>query len=264
MKITIFTSNQPRHISLVNDLSNIADEVFCIQECNTVFPGVTKDFFSKSETMKIYFEQVKRAEEKYFGQPSFFNKNVRSMAIKSNDLSNMRMPVLQECLESDIYIVFGASFIRGWLIEFLEANRALNIHMGLSPFYRGSSCNFWALYDNRPSYVGATIHMLTKGLDSGPILYHCIPHLEDENPFEFTMKSVSVAHESLVCRIQNKEIFQLPPVVQCKNNELRYSINTEFTDEVAREFLDRRTSARDLSEQLATLETPDLLNPYFA
>ena len=52
MKITVFTSNQPRHLSLIKDLSIIADEVYAIQECNTVFPGEVKDFFDNSEIMQ--------------------------------------------------------------------------------------------------------------------------------------------------------------------------------------------------------------------
>lgn len=48
MKITVFTSNQIRHLSLIADLASIADEVFAIQECNTLFPGETADFFKSS------------------------------------------------------------------------------------------------------------------------------------------------------------------------------------------------------------------------
>ena len=47
MKITIFTSNQPRHISLINKLSFICDEVYAIQECNTVVPGQVQDFLRR-------------------------------------------------------------------------------------------------------------------------------------------------------------------------------------------------------------------------
>ena len=46
--------------------------------------------------------------------------------------------------------------------------------MGISPYYRGTDCNFWALYDNNSHLVGSTIHYLSKGIDSGPILYHAI------------------------------------------------------------------------------------------
>ena len=73
---------------------------------------------------------------------------------------------------SDLYIVFGSSYIKGRLINFLIKNKAINIHMGISPYYRGSDCNFWSLYDNNFHLVGGTVHLISKGLDSGPILFH--------------------------------------------------------------------------------------------
>ena len=122
---------------------------------------------------------------------------MRSLAIKLGDLNLLKPKQIAPALESDIYVVFGSSFIKGWLTDFLTQNHAVNIHKGLSPYYRGSSCNFWALFDGKPEYVGATIHLLSKGLDSGPIIFHAVPKLDDENPFEFTMRSVVVAQETL-------------------------------------------------------------------
>ena len=55
MNITVFTSNQPRHINLINALSTMCDRVYAIQECNTVFPGEVKDFFNNSQVMSTYF-----------------------------------------------------------------------------------------------------------------------------------------------------------------------------------------------------------------
>ena len=80
--------------------------------------------------------------------------------IKQGDLNSLEKD-LNFALKSDLFIVFGSSFIKNeWLINFL-IKKAINIHMGLSPFYKGSSCNFWALYDN-PEHVGATIHYLSR------------------------------------------------------------------------------------------------------
>ena len=58
MKITVFTSNQPRHIKLIEKLSKISSELYAIIEVTTVFPGVKADFYSDSETMKEYFSKV--------------------------------------------------------------------------------------------------------------------------------------------------------------------------------------------------------------
>lgn len=263
MKITVFTSNQPRHLSLINRLAEVSETTYAILECKTVFPGYVQDFFKKSEIFKEYFSNVISAEEKYFGNSTFTAKNVRSLAIKLGDLNLLKPKQIAPALESDIYVVFGSSFIKGWLTDFLTENHAVNIHMGLSPYYRGSSCNFWALFDGKPEYVGSTIHFLSRGLDSGPIIYHAIPKLDNENPFEFTMRSVVVAQETLTEKIINSELFNSAPIPQSKDLEIRYSKNIEFTDEIAAEFLSRKMDNTKLKSLLSIAKRPELLNPVF-
>ncbi len=259
MKITLFSSNQPRHISLANQLSSIASTVYFISEVNTVFPGKVNDFFKKTDVMQDYFSHVIEAEKNVFGTIGFLPENVRTLSIKSGDLNMLSKEQLSEALSADIFIVFGASYIRGWLIDFLVEKEAFNIHMGLSPYYRGSSCNFWALYDENPAYVGATIHMLSKGLDSGDMLFHCIPMLKKgDTPFDFTMRSVVAAHNGLVESIKNKTIFNIPHIKQDKIQEVRYTKNADFTDVVAKDFLSR---SLDLESQ--EFKYPELLKPIF-
>ena len=147
MKITLFTSNQPRHVGLINKLSKISKKIYVIQECHTISPGVNSGLIKKTPIMKTYFENVLKAENKYFGSVHFLRSNVLNLSISSGDLNNLSQSILQEALKSDLYIVFGCSYIKGWLVEFLIKNNAINLHMGVSPYYRGSACNFWALYD---------------------------------------------------------------------------------------------------------------------
>lgn len=262
MKITVFTSNQPRHISLINSLASISDEVFAVQECNTVFPGRVDDFFKKTDVMKAYFSNVMSAEEEVFGFPGFLPANVRSLSLKSGDLGELDMDVLQPALDSDIYIVFGSSFIKGELIDFLVGKRAINLHMGLSPFYRGSACNFWALYDNRPEYVGATIHLLSRGLDSGAMLFHVVPKVEEIEPFLLGMKAVQSAHHGLVDAISTGGILEMEAVEQNKTFEIRYARNRDFTDEVASRYLKNQSTSQDILHSLANRDLSVLVNPY--
>lgn len=259
MKITVFSSNQPRHLSLARELGKIADEVYFVSEVNTVFPGKIADFFKKSDVMQHYFENVIQSEKAVFGDINFLPNNVHTLAGKSGDLNLLTKDQLAEALQSDIYVVFGASFIKGWLIDFLVGNQALNIHMGISPYYRGSSCNFWALYDYKPSYVGATIHMLSKGLDSGDMLFHCLPKLIDgDTPFDFTMRSVLAAHYGLCRSIKEGSVLSMERVKQGKLNEVRYTRNSDFTDDIADEFL-----SRNYTIQSDRLNYPKLLKPIF-
>ena len=205
MKITVFTGNQPRHLSLIKDLARISDEVFAIIEVNTIFPGKKPDFYKKSGIMQKYFSHMINSERKIFGDISLLPKNVRALIVKSGDLNDIPINTLAPILNSDEYIVFGSSYIKGELIDFLVSKNAYNIHMGVSPFYRGSSCNFWAAYDRNLSMIGATIHLLSKGLDSGPILFHALPTPTD-NPFDLGMKAVKSAHVGLVKNIENGKI----------------------------------------------------------
>ena len=76
MKITIFTSNDLRHINLINKLAKISTKCFAIVEGKTLFPGKVDDFFKKTKLMKKYFANVKHAEKKFFSSNLFINENV--------------------------------------------------------------------------------------------------------------------------------------------------------------------------------------------
>lgn len=262
MKITVFTSNQPRHISLIKSLASIADEVYAIQECNTVFPGQVDDFFKRSDVMQNYFSKVIKAENTVFGSPSFLPSNVQSLSVKLGDLNKLDLDILQPALQSDHYIVFGSSYIKGALIEFLVNNKAINIHMGISPYYRGSSCNFWALYDKKPDYVGATIHLLSSGLDSGAMLFHAVPKAEKVEPFLLGMLAVKSAHNGLMNAIKTGELSKMQAIPQDKSLEIRYTRYKDFNDEVAAKYLDHQATPQEVFEILSNRDLSILLNPH--
>lgn len=263
MKITVFTSNQPRHIALIKRLAAISTQTFAVLECNTVFPGAVADFIKKTEVMRQYFDNVMRAERYFYGDIGFLPNNVQTVSVKSGDLSQLSKDVLLEALSSDLYVVFGASYIRGWLVDFLVQKKAINIHMGVSPYYRGAACNFWALFDQKPEYVGATIHHLSKGLDNGEMLYHALPTLADEDPFLFSMKAVEAAQISLVGRIESGDLFRMNGVPQDKSVELRYTRNSDFTDEIVAEFFSLGLSNAALAEQLKESREYSLISPFY-
>lgn len=262
MRITAFTSNQPRHVALIETLAGVAETIYAVQECNTVFPGQVPDFFRKSEVMQAYFRRVIAAETQVFGRPRFAPPGALQLPLKMGDLNALELDALAPALESDAYVVFGASFIKGPLCDFLVEHGAYNIHMGTSPYYRGSSTNFWALYDNRPDYVGATIHRLTPGLDSGPMLLHAFPATAATDPFVLGMQAVKAAHTALVERIRTGEITDYEPVPQDKSLQLRYTRSADFTDEVAREYLSRVPTAQEVHAALQARDMSRFLRPF--
>lgn len=76
--------------------------------------------------------------------------------------------------------VFYDKIIREWFIQ--RCGRIINLHNGPLPRYRGVSPINWAL-KNGESEHGVTIHMITPGIDDGPIIsqvkYSIYPEIDE-------------------------------------------------------------------------------------
>lgn len=240
MKIALFSSNQPRHVFFAEKLIAMGHEVHMVQEVSTLTPGKKKGIFRRSETMARYFERVIAAERTLFGQPRNVENAASVTRVPMGEISGEPLERFKVALDCDAFILFGCSYIKGDLADALIARNAVNIHMGISPFFRGNSCNFWALYDDYPEYVGATVHRLDKGLDSGPILFYAFPDVTADDPFVYTMSAVKAVFDRILFELKSGEFNSLKGVPQDKTKQIRYSRSRDFTDEVAREFMQRR------------------------
>lgn len=92
---------------------------------------------------------------------------------------NINDPVVEQLLERekpDLLLDHGTSIVNDQIIE--KAPLALNLHWGLSPYYRGTHCTEWALINWDPRNIGVTIHRLTKKIDGGDVL--CQARVEPE------------------------------------------------------------------------------------
>ena len=241
MRVTLFTSNNCRHNYLINLLSNYCDELWVIQECKTLFTGRIDNKYNCSILIESYFKKVLEAQTKIFKKKyvNINNKNIKTFPILYGELNSLSLSYLNNFLKSDIYIIFGSSYIKGDLVEFLIKKKAINIHAGVSPYYRGADCNFWALYDSNPHLVGATIHLLSRGLDSGPILFHAMSYIKTD-PFEYTMSTVKSAFHSVAERIKDESIFKIKAVPQDISREIRYSKKTEFNEKSLKIYLKKK------------------------
>lgn len=256
MKIAVFTSNQPRHVSLLRLLSEHGHQVSAVLETTAVQQVAP----NSSPMRRKYFGEMYRAENKFFGDSLHTPNGARVVAIPMGQINFLEREHIAEFLDCDQIIVFGSDYIKGWLVDELVERKAINIHMGLSPYFRGSACNFWALFDGFPCHVGGTIHLLSRGLDSGGMLYHALPTFSGEDPFEFAMKAVLATQNCLVRVLGTR----LPdPVQQLREHEIRYSRSADFTDDVIVEYLARDLSATRLARSLDEQTKPSLVNPQY-
>ena len=70
---------------------------------------------------------------------------------------------------ADIIAVYGTSLLNNTILN--NNKKFVNIHLGLSPYYKGMACTLWPFYNKEPQYVGVTVHLLDNKIDNGPILH---------------------------------------------------------------------------------------------
>ena len=100
-------------------------------------------------------------------------------------------------LEPEVVLVFGTGLLKTPIIDSFPG-RIINIHLGLSPYYRGAGTNFWPLVNGEPEYCGATIHFLDAGVDTGPIIAHVRPVIQSgDGPHDIGNRTIAAAARAL-------------------------------------------------------------------
>lgn len=70
----------------------------------------------------------------------------------------------------DLLVAYGCSIIKDPLLSTFKG-RLINVHLGLSPYYRGAGTNYWPLVNAEPEFVGATFMHMDAGIDTGKIIH---------------------------------------------------------------------------------------------
>jgi phosphoribosylglycinamide formyltransferase 1 len=91
--------------------------------------------------------------------------------VSRNDVNSPQtISFIANDLKPELILAYGCSIIKQPLLSLFQ-RRFLNLHLGLSPYYRGAGTNFWPLVNNEPEYVGATFMHLDSGIDTGEIIH---------------------------------------------------------------------------------------------
>jgi folate-dependent phosphoribosylglycinamide formyltransferase PurN len=72
-------------------------------------------------------------------------------------------------LQPDIIVVNGTRIISKKILQSTNAV-FVNMHVGITPYYRGSHGGYWALRNKDAANFGTTIHLIDAGIDTGAVL----------------------------------------------------------------------------------------------
>ena len=69
----------------------------------------------------------------------------------------------------DIIIQAGAGLLKQGVIDIPRLG-IINIHHGIAPLIKGMDSIYWAKWGNNESWLGATIHYIDAGIDTGRVI----------------------------------------------------------------------------------------------
>ena len=75
-----------------------------------------------------------------------------------------------KALKPELLLAYGCSLIKDSLLTTFEG-RFINMHLGLSPYYRGSGTNFWPFAKGEPEFASATFMHMASEVDIGEIIH---------------------------------------------------------------------------------------------
>ena len=94
------------------------------------------------------------------------------------DINSPELASLVREVNPTVILVYGTSVIKNRVLN-LAQDICLNMHTGISPYYRGTACTFWPVVTGELHMLGATIHECTSRIDGGKIfeVVHvtCVP-----------------------------------------------------------------------------------------
>lgn len=168
-------------------------------------------------------------------------------------------------LNPDIIVSFGCSIIRSKLLSIFKG-RFVNIHLGLSPYYRGAGTNFWPIVNKELEFIGTTFMYIDEGVDTGEIIHQIRAEINiQDNIHQIGNRLIRNSFIEVVRLIRNFQKLERVEQISMGNYKERVYRKKDFTEdslERAYENISNGIVAEFLANKSEALEKyPIITNP---
>lgn len=233
-KIVIITGNELRHIFFRKNIA-LDDNIQVLKSyCESEGDSLKKVVESSDDNSSRMDHIAMRTQTEIDFFKSFCDKVVdlsNPSYIKKNEINSE--PIVKELMElnPDLIISYGCSIIREPLLSFFNG-RFINIHLGLSPYYRGSGTNFWPFVNNELEYVGVTYMYIDKGIDTGEIIHQIRPRIyPNDNIHQIGNRLIVDMSEVCIKLINQFDNLQKMPQIPFPKESVKYYKKTDFNEQ---------------------------------
>ena len=164
-KILLIRANELRHKALSAVIKNSGHQVFEVIE-----ERIQENKVAMTSEVDAHFQSRRQVELDFFSDLVDRTNVKNSEEIQCLDINGDDAVKYAKNLEVDLVITFGCSILKTPWLEIFN-KRIIGIHLGLSPYYRGSGTNFFPFVNNELGAVGYTLMSLNEGVDTGDIIH---------------------------------------------------------------------------------------------
>ena len=209
----LVTADGLRHKYVAKCLSNDLNLLGVVSEAKKPFSADQSN--EKGRRIIDHFNNLDEAENKYFADVSYHNlDNIEKLPIPNGEVNQDYVFDWINARNPQYLVLYGSGIVRERLLNKFD-KRCINMHLGLSPYYRGSGTNLWPLVNNEPECVGVTIHLAVLDVDAGAILRQVRPRpAVKDTVHDLGCKTIKAGAENLgktIIAYHNHDIF---PVTQ--------------------------------------------------
>jgi len=151
-----------------------------------------------------FFERRKTFEHKTI-TPTLNIKTLNNpdvFHIKQNELNSLKTLTRLKEISPDFIACFGTGILHERILSNYP-DCIFNLHVGIPEYYRGSSCNFWPIYNGDLKNLGATVHLIERGVDTGKIAGAKLITLEPaDNEQTIAWKTIQVGTQLMLETIE--------------------------------------------------------------
>ncbi len=222
MKIALFTGTAYRHLFYANTIAEAADVVLHVKtiRSNVLTDEIPDSEFNQSDRqlLKAHSDLRLAKEKEYFLPKADETLHIPvSFEVSMKDLNSVRVIEAIVAAKPDVVLVYGTGLLKEALLAVMP-KWLINLHAGLSPYYRGAATLYWPIYFMQPQSVGFTLHLIDKDIDHGAILHQNRPDIKaDDSIHDLGCRTIVVAANDvlkLLPLIEKDEIQSRAPTTE--------------------------------------------------
>lgn len=175
--VVLMTGDGPRHRFVALRVAMMVELIGLVSERKRAAVADKPDRApNDADVLAQHVAGWQATERKQFGKASF-PTGVPRLDVATARINDPEVHAWVHAKAPDLVLLYGTGIVKMPLLG-QYANRVLNMHLGLSPYYRGAATNVWPLVEGRPECVGATIHLATADVDAGGVLVQARPGIK--------------------------------------------------------------------------------------